>query len=255
MRTTGWITRVSCVVCLLCGSLMFAQATAPSSKPAAAAPPAKTGESTQKSHHRSGGKKSHKAHTQTVVHKQCNAQTTHGGRADFEPAACPDACNMGKPQSQQDIVVDVDDYIDHGTDPDNVCLRAGDTISYKSSTGRNFKIKDIQSKPGRQAHPFMGKLKASYDSSANGSATQTDKLEVRNSGVPDNGCYVFRPHVEVNKGGGKYDCYDPHIYTDCGDTCDATAISVVQATPLKSGNTTARKSKARKDEAEVPGGR
>ena len=258
MRTTGWITRVSCVVSLLWGSLVFAQATAPGSKTNAAAPPPKTSGSTQKSQHKSTSAK-HKVHTPSVTKLPCADQGATGRPADFEPAACPASCNVGKPQPRQDLFIDVDDYIDHGKDDDTVCLRAGDTITYKSSSRKNFKIKDIQSKPRHQAHPFMGGLKTSYDSKPYGSGpTQTDKLEIRNSAVPDNGCYVFRPHVEVDKGNGTYECHDPHIYTDCGDACDAFVplVGSLKVTP-PSKDVVARKQKTSKSNAEVPapGGR
>jgi hypothetical protein len=253
MTTTGWITRVSCVVSLLCGSLMFAQATAPKPTTTAAAPSA----------HKSTHKKSHKAHQHVkhVTPGKCKDQTTHGNSSDFLPVACPDACHVGTPQPQQSLEIDIDPYIDNGTDPDDVCLRAGDTITYKSASARDFKIKDIESKPGKQADPFMGKVKPSYDSKPNGSgATQTDALGIRNTGVPDNGCYVFRPHIQVDKP-GKSDCYDPHIYTDCGDACDVS-LSIGYSAQMKSPTMTpqskkaaARKPKAARNESEVPAGR
>lgn len=247
LRIAGSITRIVCGACLLAWAcLSFAQAAPPATKAGAAAKKAPH-------HAKHKGLSKEKPHTQHVTNGKCRDQMTHGNPANYESVQCPSNCQTGTAGQPKEFLIEIDDYVKSQQENAPYCLRAGDTAVWESASGLNFKIKDITSN-GQQGHPFMGKVQKSYDShAAADNHTQTDALKVRNSAIPDDGCYLFHPKVEVDKGGGDIKCYDPHIYTDCFDTCDASAFAAVKAPRSKA--TVARKAKPAGLQPETPAGR
>src|ERR1051326_3345036 len=97
MRIAGWIARVSCVVWIFGGALMFSQATAPAPK---AAKPGASGHPAMNEKLPKGT-----SHVRNVKPGKCKDQTTHGNPVDFEVVDCPNTCELGEPGKPKDFVI------------------------------------------------------------------------------------------------------------------------------------------------------